>query len=191
MSDDEQEKYVASIFVELIFYKCLYSKNVIYATLVCALNPSENTCPSKWDLSQVSERSITKICWIRHLEYQSLYIYTVCIWTQIQNPKLSNYTPKTLCAFLFPKKTPITSYYIKSSLSIFQPTFDRYSPHDFQAESPEESYPTRTELQSINDMKSRCCDKQHLGLAFFFKGRSEASSVGVLFGMFCLLEGVP
>lgn len=75
MSDDEQEKYVASIFVELIFYKCLYSKNVIYATLVCALNPSENTCPSKWDLSQVSERSITKICWIRHLEYQSLYIY--------------------------------------------------------------------------------------------------------------------
>lgn len=121
----------------------------------------------------------------------SIYIYTVCIWTQIQNPKLSNYTPKTLCAFLFPKKTPITSYYIKSSLSIFQPTFDRYSPHDFQAESPEESYPTRTELQSINDMKSRCCDKQHLGLAFFFKGRSEASSVGVLFGMFCLLEGVP
>lgn len=186
MSDDEQEKYVASIFVELIFYTCL----VIYATLVCALNPSENICPSKWDLSQVAERSITKICWIRHLEYQS--IYTVCIWTQIQNPKLSNYTPKTLCAFLFPKKTPITSYYIKSSLSIFQPTFDRYSPHDFQAESPEESYPTRTELQSINDMKSRCCDKQHLGLAFLFL-RDGARRVPLEFclGCFFLLEGVP
>lgn len=54
MSDDEQEKYV--FFVELIFYKCLQAKNIIYATLVCALNPSENVCPSKWDLSQVSEK---------------------------------------------------------------------------------------------------------------------------------------
>lgn len=113
------------------------------------------------------KRRITKICWIRHLEYQS--IYTVCIWTQIQNPKLSNYTPKTLCAFLVPKKN---TYYI-----LLHQKFFKYLPTNFwqifppwsKAESPEESYPTRTELQSINDTKSRCCDRQHLGfLAFLF-----------------------